>query len=140
MAKLLLAEDEEFTRDMLARRLQRNGHEVIAVPDGREAIVAALHHRPDVILMDLDMPVMNGLQAMRTLKNDVRTFRIPVIVLTGHTETDHVAEAVDAGCFSYEAKPVVLRHLLKRIAEALEAGARRKPAEPAPSDEAGALQ
>jgi CheY-like chemotaxis protein len=140
MAKLVLAEDNVFTRDMLARRLERSGHEVVPVGDGRAAIVAAQRHRPDAILMDLNMPVMDGQHAIRILKDDARTFRIPIIVLTAHTEPDQVAEALDAGCFSFEAKPVVFRHLLERIEEAIQASGRRKPAEAPPSEEAGALE
>jgi len=140
MAKLLLAEDEEFSRDLMSRRLQRSGHEVIAVTNGREAVVAATQHRPDLILMDLDMPVMDGRHAIRLLKNDVRTFRIPIIVLTAYAETDDVAAALSAGCYSYEAKPVVFKHLLARIEAALELAGRRKPTPAAPSSEAGSLQ
>jgi CheY-like chemotaxis protein len=128
MAKLLLAEDDEFSRDMLARRLQRNGYEVVSVADGREALAAALHHRPDVILMDLDMPVMDGRNAMRWLKTDVRTFKIPIIILSAHTSPENVAEALAAGCTSFEAKPVVLRRLMERIEEALQATSRKKAA------------
>ena len=127
MTKVLLAEDDEFSRDMLTRRLQKNGYEVVAVADGREAVAQSLHYRPDVVLLDLDMPVMNGRSAMRLLKNDVRTYRIPIIVLTAHTTPDDVAAALAAGCFSYEAKPIVLRRLIERIEEAVLASARKKP-------------
>jgi len=128
MAKILLAEDDEFSRDMLSRRLQRAGHEVIAVADGREALRNALQQRPDVILMDLDMPLMDGGSAMRFLKSDVRTFRIPIIVLTAHASPHDVATAVADGCQSFEAKPVVLRRLLERIEEALQAFPPKKSA------------
>jgi len=121
MAKLLLAEDDEFSRDMLVRRLQRKGYEMIAAADGREALKAIRQHRPDLILMDLDMPVMDGRAAIQVLKSDPRTFRIPIIVLTSHTSKQDVADAVKAGCYAYEAKPVVLQRLMDRIAEALEA-------------------
>ena len=128
MTKLLLAEDDEFSRDMLMRRLQRNGYEVVAVPDGQEAVAAALRDRPDLILLDLDMPILDGRNAMRLLKSDIRTYRIPIIILTAHTTRDDVAAALDAGCYSYEAKPVVLRRLVERIEEALQATARKKHA------------
>ncbi|HEV3198247.1 MAG TPA: response regulator [Bryobacteraceae bacterium] len=121
MAKLLLAEDDEFSRDMLVRRLQRKGYEMIAAADGREALKATRQHRPDVILMDLDMPVMDGRAAIHVLKSDPRTFRIPIIVLTAHASREDVADAVTAGCCAYEAKPVVLRRLMDRIEEALQA-------------------
>lgn len=121
MAKLLLAEDNEFSRDMLARRLERSGYEVLAAADGREAVRSAREHQPDLILMDLDMPVMDGRAAIHALKNDPRTFRIPIIVLTACTSDKDVADAAAAGCQAYEAKPVVLRRLLKRIEGLLEA-------------------
>jgi len=129
MVKVLLAEDDEFSRDMLSRRLQKNGYEVVTAPDGREAVAQALHHRPDVILLDLDMPVMDGRNAMRLLKTDVRTYRIPIIILTAHTTPEDVSAALAAGCFSYEAKPVVLRRLIERMEEAL--ASRRAAAEAA---------
>jgi len=119
MAKLLVAEDDEFSRDMLVRRLQRQGYEVISAADGREALNAARTHRPDLILMDLDMPVMDGRQAMSALRNDPRTFKTPIIVLTAHASPQDVAAAVDAGCRSYETKPIVIRRLVERIEEAL---------------------
>jgi CheY-like chemotaxis protein len=121
MAKLLLAEDDEFSRDMLVRRLQRNGYEMVAAADGREALKATRQHRPDLILMDLDMPVMDGRVAIKVLKSDPRTFKIPIIVLTSHTSPEDVAEAIKAGCCAYEVKPVVLRRLMDRIEEALQA-------------------
>jgi len=119
MPKLLLAEDDEFSRDMLLRRLERQGYVMVAAADGREAVLAARQHRPDLILMDLDMPVLDGHGAIAALKSDPRTFRIPVIVLTAHASAEHVAEAVAAGCQAYETKPIVLRRLLERIAEFL---------------------
>jgi CheY-like chemotaxis protein len=119
MPKLLLADDDEFSRDLLVRRLERQGFVVVAAADGREAILAARQHQPDLILMDLDMPVLDGRGAITALKSDPRTFKIPVIVLTAHASAEHVAEAVRAGCQAYETKPVVLRRLLERIAEFL---------------------
>ena len=113
--KLLLAEDDEFSRDMLVRRLERQGFEMIAAADGREALLAARQHRPDLIIMDLDMPVLDGRGAMRALKSDPHTFRIPIIVLTSHADPDDVAEAVAHGCVAYETKPIALRRLVERI-------------------------
>ena len=126
MAKVLLGEDDDFSRDMLVRRLQRSGYEVVAATDGRETVTAALHHRPDIIILDLDMPVLDGRGAMRLLKTDVRTFKIPIIVLTAHTGPEDVAAAVSAGCFAYEAKPIVLRRLVERIEEALQSAGRKQ--------------
>ncbi|SPF33342.1 Response regulator receiver domain [Candidatus Sulfopaludibacter sp. SbA4] len=121
MAKLLLAEDDEFSRDMLVRRLERSGYETLAAPDGREAWRLARLHRPDLILMDLDMPVMDGRTAIRKLKSDPLTSPIPIIVLTAHTSVEDVAGAVGAGCQAYEAKPIVFRRLLERIEGLLQA-------------------
>ena len=135
MAKLLLAEDDDFSRDMLHRRLRKSGYDVIGAADGRETLAAALSQRPDLILLDLDMPVMDGRTAMRLLKTDVRTFRIPIIILTAHTGPEDVAAALAAGCFAYEAKPVVLRHLVERIEEALQSASRKKPAATPPAPE-----
>jgi CheY-like chemotaxis protein len=122
MARLLVAEDDEFSRDMLVRRLERHGFEVASAADGREALQAVRQHRPDLILMDLDMPVMDGRLAMSALRNDPRTFKIPIIVLTAHASPEDVAAAVEAGCHSYETKPIVIRRLVERIEEALQAG------------------
>lgn len=120
MSKLLLAEDDEFSRDMLVRRLERQGFEMISAADGRETLLAARQHRPDLILLDLDMPVMDGRAALRALRTDPRTFRIPIIILTAHANPDDVAEAKLAGCTAYETKPIVLRRLLERIEEGLK--------------------
>ena len=117
MTTLVLAEDDEFSRDMLARRLTRNGYQVISVADGREALKAIRQNHPDVILMDLDMPVMDGRAAISALRADPRTFNIPIIVLTAHTSPEDVSDAAKAGCSAYEVKPVVLRRLMDRIEE-----------------------
>jgi len=119
MVKLLLAEDDEFSRDLLVRRLQLQGFEMIAAADGHEAVLAARQHRPDLILMDLDMPILDGRGAMRALKNDPHTFKIPIIVLSAHADPADVAEAAAHDCAAYETKPVVLQRLLERIREAL---------------------
>lgn len=132
MTKVLLAEDNEFSRDMLMRRLQRQGLEVIVATNGREAVNAARRDHPDVILMDLDMPVMDGYAATRSIKSDPRTFKIPIIVLTAHAAPEEVAEAMASGCQAFEAKPVVLRRLLDRIDETIAAASRTTPAPSAP--------
>jgi two-component system cell cycle response regulator DivK len=128
--KLLLAEDDEFSRDMLVRRLERQGFEMIAAADGREALIAARQHRPDLIIMDLDMPIIDGRSAMRSLKSDPHTFKIPIIVLTAHADPADVAEAVANGCAGYETKPIVLRRLVERIQ-----GVLGPPATPVPEAE-----
>jgi CheY-like chemotaxis protein len=122
MSKLLLAEDDEFSRDMLLRRLQKAGYEMIAACNGKEALLAARQHHPDLILMDLDMPVMDGKTAIRALKSDPHTFKIPVLVLTAHATPNYVADAVEAGCGAYETKPIVLRRLIERIEDLLSKG------------------
>lgn len=121
MTKLLVAEDDEFSRDMLMRRLERQGFKMFGAADGREALLAARQHRPDLILLDLDMPVMDGRAVMRFLRSDPKTFRIPILVLTAHANPEDVTEAKLAGCFAYETKPIVLRRLLERIEEGLKA-------------------
>jgi len=126
--KLLLAEDDEFSRDMLVRRLERQGFEMIAAADGREALLAARQHRPDLIIMDLDMPILDGHGAMRALKSDPHTFKIPIIVLTANADAASVAEAFSEGCAGYETKPIVLRRLVERIQSVLGTAAAPAPA------------
>jgi two-component system cell cycle response regulator DivK len=121
MSKLLLVEDDEFSRDMLSRRLERQGFEMVVAADGREALQVARQHRPDLIVMDLDMPVMDGHSAIRALQNDPRTFKIPIIVLSAHSSPESVHEALSAGCRFFETKPIVLKRLLERIGEILGA-------------------
>jgi two-component system, cell cycle response regulator DivK len=121
MTKILLAEDHPFSRDLLMRRLQNKGFEVETAANGREAVAAARSGHPDLILMDLDMPVMDGRAAIRTLRNDPRTFRIPIIVVSGNASTEDVAEVFAAGCQAFDAKPTVLRRLVERIEEVLGA-------------------
>lgn len=117
--KLLLAEDDEFSRDLLVRRLELHGFEMIAAADGREAVLAARQHRPDLIIMDLEMPVLDGRGAMRALKSDPHTFKIPIIVLTAHADPEDVAEAVLQNCAAFYTKPIPLRRLLERIQSVL---------------------
>lgn len=119
MPKLLLAEDNDFSREMLTRRLENAGFEIIPVANGREALLAARHYHPDLILMDLEMPIMDGRAAIRALKTDPHTFRIPIIVVTANTESETVAEAVSAGCVGFQEKPVIVHRLLERINETL---------------------
>jgi two-component system, cell cycle response regulator DivK len=119
MPKLLLAEDNDFSREMLTRRLENAGFEIIPVANGREALLAARHYHPDLILMDLEMPIMDGRAAIRALKTDPHTFRIPIIVVTADTESETVAEAVSAGCVGFQEKPVIVHRLLERINETL---------------------
>jgi two-component system, cell cycle response regulator DivK len=120
MSKLLLAEDNDFSRELLTRRLENAGHEIIAVANGKEALLAARQYRPDLILMDLEMPVMDGRAAIRALKTDPHTFRIPIIVVSSHLAAETIAETFSDGCEGYEAKPVIVPRLLERIDETLQ--------------------
>jgi len=120
MTRVLLAEDHGFSRDLLARRLERSGFEVIAASNGRDAVDAARRHHPDLILMDLNMPGLGGHGAIRILKNDPHTDRIPIIVVSGSASPEDVAKVVQAGCQAFESKPMVMRRLLERIQEVLE--------------------
>jgi CheY-like chemotaxis protein len=120
MARLLLVEDNEMNRDMLSRRLQRKGHEVELAVDGREGIERARALEPDLILMDMSLPVVSGWEATRALKADPVTSAIPVIALTAHAMSGDRQKALDAGCDDYDTKPVDLPRLLDKIQGLLE--------------------
>jgi CheY-like chemotaxis protein len=111
---------------MLSRRLGRLGYEVIAARDGDEAVPAAERHRPDLILMDLGLPCVNGWQATRRLKRDPRTRHIPVIALTARTSQDDVLRAHRAGCDAFEGKPVMVVRLVQKIEALFQDGRDRK--------------
>ncbi|MDH5183431.1 MAG: response regulator [Gammaproteobacteria bacterium] len=115
MARILLVEDNEDNRDMLARRLQRKEHEVILAVNGQDGVDKAHSEMPDIILMDMSMPVMDGWEATRLLKADVSTAKIPVIGLSAHALKQDYEKALGAGCDDYEIKPVVLNQLLEKI-------------------------
>ena len=117
--RILLVEDNELNRDMLTRRLVRRGYQVTTANDGAQALVQARAEQPDLILMDLRMPVMNGWEATRALKLDPFTAQIPVIALSAHTMDTDKQKALDAGCDSFETKPVVLPRLLDEIVRLL---------------------
>lgn len=123
MAKILIVEDNEMNRDMLSRRLARRGYEIVMAVDGEEGIAAARAVNPDLILMDMSLPVVDGWEATRRLKADADTQRIPVIGLTAHAMAGDRDKALAAGCDDYDTKPVELDRLLHKI-EALLAGAR----------------
>jgi two-component system, cell cycle response regulator DivK len=121
VAKLLLVEDNELNRDMLSRRLTRSGHEVLLAVDGEQALrMAALHH-PELILMDMSLPVLSGWEATRRLKADPGLGSIPVIALTAHAMTKDREEALACGCDDYDTKPVELPRLLQKISNLLGA-------------------
>jgi len=115
MAKILIVEDNEMNRDMLSRRLVRRGYEVATAVDGQEGLTAAASERPDLILMDMSLPVIDGWEATRRLKANAATSTIPVIGLTAHAMTSDRDKALAAGCDDYDTKPVELPRLLAKI-------------------------
>jgi two-component system cell cycle response regulator DivK len=121
MPKILLVEDNEMNRDMLSRRLVRKGYEVVCAVDGGEGVSMASSESPDLILMDMSLPVLDGWAATRQLKADRATQSIPVIALTAHAMDGDEQKAREAGCDDYDTKPVELPRLLGKI-EVLLAG------------------
>ncbi len=115
MAKILLVEDNEMNRDMLSRRLSRNGFEVVVAVNGQEGVDLAGAERPDLILMDMSLPVLDGWEATRRVKADPATATIPVIALTAHAMAQDREEAMAAGCDDFDTKPVELPRLLEKI-------------------------
>jgi two-component system cell cycle response regulator DivK len=120
MAKILLVEDNELNRDMLSRRLARKGYEVICALDGLEAVAQATSERPDLILMDMRLPELDGWEATRRIKNGLETQAIPVIALTAHAMAGDREQALAAGCDDYDSKPVDLGRLLGKIEALLD--------------------
>ena len=115
MPKILLVEDNEMNRDMLSRRLIRKGYEVIMALDGQQAVEAASAQIPDLILMDMSLPIIDGWEATRQIKAAPATSAIPVIALTAHAMSDDRDKALQAGCDDYDTKPVDLPRLLDKI-------------------------
>ncbi len=120
MPRILLVEDNEMNRDMLSRRLIRRGYEVTLAVDGAEGVARAKADSPDLILMDMSLPVMDGWDASRALKGDPLTARIPVIALTAHAMPADEQRAREAGCDDFDTKPVELERLLGKITALLE--------------------
>ncbi len=120
MPRILLVEDNELNRDMLSRRLIRRGYEVTLAVDGAEGVARARADLPDLILMDMSLPVMDGWDASRALKGDPVTARIPVIALTAHAMAADEQRAREAGCDDFDTKPVELDRLLGKITVLLE--------------------
>mgnify|MGYP001817015174 FL=1 len=115
MSKILIVEDNEMNRDMLSRRLQRKGFEVVLAVDGQAGVDMATAESPDLVLMDLSLPVMDGWEATRHLKADEATRNIPVIALTAHAMQGDEQKALEAGCDDYDTKPVNFSRLLEKI-------------------------
>ena len=115
MPRILLVEDNEMNRDMLSRRLQRRGYEVLIALDSQMGIAMAEAQSPDLILMDMSLPVMDGWEATRTLKANAATRNIPVIALTAHAMSTDRDKAIEAGCNDYDTKPIELTRLLGKM-------------------------
>lgn len=115
MPKILLVEDNEMNRDMLSRRLARNGFEVLIAVNGQEGVDLALSGKPDLILMDMSLPVLDGWEATRRVKADPATSAIPVIALTAHAMAQDREQALAAGCDDFDTKPVELPRLMGKI-------------------------
>jgi CheY-like chemotaxis protein len=115
MPKILLIEDNEMNRDMLSRRLQRKGYSVVTAHDGKQGHSLACSEMPDLILMDISLPVMNGWEVTRLLKSNESTRHIPIIVLTAHAWVTDRDKAFQAGCDDYDTKPVEFGRLSEKI-------------------------
>ena len=115
MPKVLLVEDNEMNRDMLSRRLTRNGYDVLIAVNGQEGVDMAGSEKPDLILMDMSLPVLDGWEATRRLKADPATAAIPVIALTAHAMDSDREKALAAGCDDFDTKPIDLPRLLEKM-------------------------
>jgi two-component system cell cycle response regulator DivK len=115
MTKILLVEDNDMNRDMLSRRLRKRGFEVDIAVDGQEGVNAAIAQQPDLILLDMSLPVVDGWTAARMLKDDPTTRHIPIIALTAHALAGDREKALEAGCDDYATKPVDLSQLLEKV-------------------------
>lgn len=121
MPKILLVEDNEMNRDMLSRRLARRGYEVVIAEDGQKGIDLSAAEAPDLILMDLSLPVVDGYEATRAIKGAEGTAAIPIIVLTAHAMAGDREKSLEAGADDYDTKPIDLKRLLSKIEAQLEA-------------------
>lgn len=115
MAKILLVEDNEMNRDMLSRRLVKRGYEVVIAVEGEQGVALARTDAPDLVLMDMSLPVLDGWEATRRLKSDPATRQIPIIALTAHAMAGDREKAREAGCDDFDTKPVELPRLLSKI-------------------------
>ena len=117
MSKILIVEDNEMNRDMLSRRLERKGYDVVMAEDGKKGVDMSKSENPDLILMDLSLPVMDSWEATSTIKGDEETKSIPIIVLTAHAMAGDREKALDAGADEYDTKPIDFKRLLGKIRE-----------------------
>jgi two-component system cell cycle response regulator DivK len=115
MAKVLLVEDNEMNRDILFRRLSRRGYVVVFAVDGQQGVEMARSEKPDIILMDMSLPIIDGWEATRRVKSDNAIRDVPVIGLTAHAMTGDREKALEAGCDDYDTKPVELDRLISKI-------------------------
>ena len=115
MARILLVEDNDMNRDMLSRRLQRKGHDVLLAADGMQAILMAESEAPDLILLDMSLPVIDGWEAARRLKASPATARVPIVALTAHAMAGDREKALAAGCDDYDTKPIDFLNLTTKI-------------------------
>ena len=115
MSKLLLVEDNDMNRDMLSRRLRRRGYEVVIAVDGEEGVNLARSENPDLVLMDMSLPVVDGWEATRRLKAALETGSIPILALTAHAMSDDRDKALEVGCDDYDTKPIEFSRLLGKI-------------------------
>jgi CheY-like chemotaxis protein len=120
MTKILLVEDNEMNRDMLSRRLMKKKYEVTIAVDGKQGVDMAMADHPDIILLDMSLPVMDGWEAARILKADASTKDIPIIALTAHAMAGDREKALEAGCDDYDTKPVEFKRLLGKIQAMLD--------------------
>ena len=120
MSKILLVEDNEMNRDMLSRRLQRKGHDVLIALDGVQGVELAQSQNPDLILMDMSLPIMDGWQATQQLKAAPETRGIPIIALTAHAMAGDREKCLEVGCDDYDTKPIEFSRLLGKIQALLE--------------------
>jgi CheY-like chemotaxis protein len=120
MPTILLVEDNELNRDMLTRRLKRRGFDVVSAEDGEAGVALAMEANPDLVLMDMSLPVMDGWEATRALKAAPETATIPVIALTAHAMASDRDAALEAGCDDFDTKPVELERLLAKMQALLE--------------------
>ncbi len=115
MPKILLVEDNELNRDMLSRRLERRGFQVLIAVDGAQGVAMAQSEAPDLVLMDMSLPVVDGWEATRRLKAAPETRAVPIIALTSHAMVGDREKAIEAGCDDYDTKPIELPRLLEKI-------------------------